>query len=179
MIRKHTKICSVPLVPTTVDLQVILNEVLGKYKTLPGTNRTIILNSAHTITSFRVFVINIIKNNLDWRIAIITNVVRHIHPENAGVCPSHLFASYIPEGVSEKLMKIALILYWFSVKYSEFPFFFIWVFFHEHLRITGLQGKGEGVSLTPHCHFHPLHRHLDISWMISAELLIASSRTNQ
>ena len=38
--------------------------------------------------------------------------------------------------------------------------FSIWVVFHEHLRITGLQGKGEGISLTPHYHFHPLHRHL-------------------
>ena len=36
MVRKHTKICPVSLVPTTVDLQVILNEVLGKYKILPG-----------------------------------------------------------------------------------------------------------------------------------------------
>ena len=26
-------------------------------------------------------------------------------------------------------------------------FFSIWVFFHNHLRITGLQGKGEGISL--------------------------------
>ena len=42
-------------------------------------------------------------------------------------------------------------------------FFSIWVFFHNHSRITGLQGKGEDISLTPHCHFLPLHRHLDIS----------------
>ena len=42
-------------------------------------------------------------------------------------------------------------------------FFSIWVFFHEHSRITGLQEKGEGISLTPHYHFHPLHRQLDIS----------------
>ena len=42
-------------------------------------------------------------------------------------------------------------------------FFSIWVFSHEHSRITGLQGKGEGISLTPHHHFHPLLRHLDIS----------------
>ena len=34
MVRKHTKNCPVPLVPTTVDLQVILNAVLAKYKTL-------------------------------------------------------------------------------------------------------------------------------------------------
>ena len=39
------------------------------------------------------------------------------------------------------------------------PFFSIWVFFHEHSRITGLQGKGKGISLTPHYLFHPLHRH--------------------
>ena len=59
-------------------------------------------------------------------------------------------------------------------------FFSIWVFFHEHSQITGLQGKGEGISLTPHYHFHPLHRHLDISRAITAEsspLRIASSRT--
>ena len=33
--------------------------------------------------------------------------------------------------------------------------FFIWVFFHNHPWITGLQGKREGISLTPHYHFHP------------------------
>ena len=67
MVRKHTKICPDPLVPTLVVLQVILNEVLGKYKILPGAYRIIISNSAHTITSFRVFVINIIEMNLDWK----------------------------------------------------------------------------------------------------------------
>ena len=58
-------------------------------------------------------------------------------------------------------------------------FFSIWVFYHDHSRITGLQGKGEGTSLTPHYHFHPLHKHLDISRAITAEsspLHIASSR---
>ena len=40
--------------------------------------------------------------------------------------------------------------------------------------------KGEDISLTPHYHFHPLHRHLDISQVITAQnspLRIASSRT--
>ena len=63
--------------------------------------------------------------------------------------------------------------------FSNF-FFSIWVFFHEHSWITRLQGKGEGISLTPHYHFHPLHRHLDISWAITAEsspLYIVSNRT--
>ena len=47
-------------------------------------------------------------------------------------------------------------------------FFSIWVFFHKHSQITGLQGKGESISLTPHYCFHLLHRHLDISWVITA-----------
>ena len=42
-------------------------------------------------------------------------------------------------------------------------FFSIWVLFHEHSRITGLQGKGEDISLTPYYHFHRLHTQLDIS----------------
>ena len=47
----------------------------------------------------------------------------------------------------------------FSVHYQRsdffiYLFFSIWVFFHEHSQITGLQGKGEGISLTPHHHFH-------------------------
>ena len=57
------------------------------------------------------------------------------------------------------------------IVFSVYFFFFIymWVFFHEHSRIAGLQGKGEGISFTPHYYFHPLHRHLDISWAITAE----------
>ena len=52
--------------------------------------------------------------------------------------------------------------------------------FHDHSQITGLQRKGEGISLTPHYHFHPPHRHLGISRVITAEsstLHIGSSRT--
>ena len=65
-----------------------------------------------------------------------------------------------------------------SIK-SSFFFFSIRFFFRDHSRITGLQGKGEGISLTPHYHFHPLHGHLDISGAITAEnspLHIAGSR---
>ena len=61
-----------------------------------------------------------------------------------------------------------------------FFFFSIWVFFHEHSRFTGQQGKGEGIYLTTLYHFHPLHRHLDIRQVITAErlpLYIASSQT--
>ena len=63
-----------------------------------------------------------------------------------------------------------------TLEISTLRFFFsIWVFFHEHSRITGLQGKGEGISLTPHYYFHPLHRHFDISRAITAELSSAHS----
>ena len=61
-----------------------------------------------------------------------------------------------------------------------FFFFSVWVFFHNHSRITELQGKGAGILLTPHYHFQPLHRHLAISRAIIAEsspLHIDSSRT--
>ena len=63
---------------------------------------------------------------------------------------------------------------------EDFFFFSIWVFFQEHSRFTGQQGKGEGIYLTPLYHFHPLHRHLDISRAIAAEsspLHIAGSQT--
>ena len=33
----------------------------------------------------------------------------------------------------------------------------VWVFFHEHSRFTGLQGKGKAISLTPLYYFYPLH----------------------
>ena len=45
MVRKHTKNCPVPLVPTTVDLQVILNEVLAKYKILRVPTKSIHLEN--------------------------------------------------------------------------------------------------------------------------------------
>ena len=67
-----------------------------------------------------------------------------------------------------------------SRKMTFFHFFSIWVLFPEHSRITGLQGKRKGIPWTPHYHFHPLYRNLDISRAITAEsspLHIASSRT--
>ena len=51
----------------------------------------------------------------------------------------------------------------------EVSFFSMWVFFHNHSRVTGLQGKVGGISLNRHYHFHPLHRNLDISRAITAE----------
>ena len=59
-------------------------------------------------------------------------------------------------------------------------FFFVYLGFLSRT-FTNHRTAGEGgISLTPPYHFHPLHRHLDISRAITAEsspLHIASSRT--
>ena len=58
--------------------------------------------------------------------------------------------------------------------------FCVSVVFHEHSRFKGQQDKREAISITPLYHFYSLHRHLDISWVITAEsspLHLASSRT--
>ena len=63
---------------------------------------------------------------------------------------------------------------------NESFFFSIWVFYHKHSRFTWQQGKGEGIYLIPLCHFHPPHRHLDISRAITVEsspLYTACGRT--
>ena len=71
---------------------------------------------------------------------------------------------------SPKLCKMMVYIYVCMYVYIYiYIYISIWLFFHEHSRITGLQGKGEGISLTPHCHFHPLHGQLDISRAITAE----------
>ena len=59
----------------------------------------------------------------------------------------------------------------FIGRYSNLAIFFfsIRVFFHDHPQITGPQGKGEGIYLTPHYHFHLLQKHLDISRAVTAE----------
>ena len=48
-------------------------------------------------------------------------------------------------------------------------FFSFWVFFHEHLRFTGQQGKGGGYFSKSSLPLPPPHRHLDISRAITAE----------
>ena len=81
--------------------------------------------------------------------------------------------------LSQTIIFLAKTIIWNPKHMSFFLFFFsMWVFFHEHSRIIGLQGKEEGI--TPHYYFHLLHRHLDMRQAITAEsspLHIASSRT--
>ena len=100
------------------------------------------------------------------KIAIITNIVRYICPENAGVSPIHLPTSCTPEGVSEVLMKVAFVL-----QSQVFRISFFYLGFLSQITFTNHRtaGEGEDISLTPHYHFHPLHRHLDISRLITAE----------
>ena len=57
----------------------------------------------------------------------------------------------------------------FFISYTVMTYFSVWVFFHEHSRFTGQQVKGEAISLKALYHFYPLHRHLDISRLITAE----------
>ena len=93
---------------------------------------------------------------------------------------------WTPQGCTECTSRVAFEV--LVINYQKdfmnlfiFNFFFsIWVSLHDHSRITGQQGKGEDISWTPHYHFHPLHRHLDISQVIiveSSPLHIGSSRT--
>ena len=66
------------------------------------------------------------------------------------------------------------------LKTIYYNFFFYLGFIYGHSPVTGQQIKGKGISLTPLYHFHPLHRHLDISRVITAEsspLNIASNLT--
>ena len=47
--------------------------------------------------------------------------------------------------------------------------FFYLLFFHVYSRFTGQQVKGEATSFFFFYHFHPLHRHVDISWVNASE----------
>ena len=110
------------------------------------------------------------------RIAIITNIVRYISPENAGVSPFHHPTSCTPEGGSEVLMKVALVL-----QTQMFRISFFYLGFLSQITFTNHRtaGKGEGISLTPHYHFHPLHRHLDIGLAITAESSLLHIEVNR
>ena len=75
-------------------------------------------------------------------------------------------------------MLMLLVLYIYI--YIFFLIFFFYLFIYLFFIGQGQQEKGEAISLTPLYHFHPLHRHLDISHAITAESSppdIASSRT--
>ena len=98
---------------------------------------------------------SVISIKLIWNFIEIT--LRHgCYPVNL----LHIFRTPFPKDTSERLLL----------------FFSIWVFFHEHSRFTGQQGKGQATSLTPLSHFHQFHRHLEINWAITAETEAAARR---
>ena len=107
------------------------------------------------------------KNNEDWH----SNVNQEIDKKG------NITQAYLKQFFKEvKLFALATIL----KPLEKIPLFSIWVFFHEHSQITWMQGKREGISLTPYYNFYPLHRHLDISRTITAgnsPPLLASSQT--
>ena len=69
----------------------------------------------------------------------------------------------------------------FSELFPRILFFFFYFGFLSHtFTIHRTAGEGEAISLTPLYYFHPLHRNVGISQVITAEcvpLLITSSRT--
>ena len=95
------------------------------------------------------------------------------------ICQTKLFfsttLSLFPLKLSSQVIKIVKMR-------SIFFFFFFFLFGFSFTKIHESQDcRGRaGISLTPYCHFHPLHRHLGISRAIAAEsspLHIASRRT--
>ena len=87
------------------------------------------------------------------------------------VTPNQKLADQLHKTIIEKCKSIKHI-YNFSWQHKTYIFSFFlsfWVFVHEHSRIAGLQGKGEGISLTPPYYFNPLCRHLDINLVITVE----------
>ena len=80
---------------------------------------------------------------------------------------------------SPKSFLTPLFLFFCFVSFWGF-FFFCLGFLSQTIKNHGTQGKGEGISLTPHYHFLLLHRHLVISRAFAAEsspLHIASNQT--
>ena len=108
--------------------------------------------------------------------------LKYCSTDNVFTCENNIYFILTPIFLQAQLFSTYMIFWCFDSKTLNQSFFFfsIWVFFHKHSRFTGKQGKGEGIYLTPLYHFHPLHRHLDISRAITAEsspLHIADSRT--
>ena len=87
------------------------------------------------------------------------------------MCKQPLF---IPATSCFKVVKFNITQYSFSA------FFFHLCFLSQTFTIHKTAWEVEDISLIPFYHFYPLHRHLDISWVVTAEsspLHTARSRT--
>ena len=83
-------------------------------------------------------------------------------------------------GVQDGPPFVSIYFTFFKILFSIRTFFLLFAFFFTNISNHRTAVKGEGISLTPHYHFHPFHRHLDVSRAITTEispLHIASSRT--
>ena len=60
-----------------------------------------------------------------------------------------------------------------------FCFFFYLAFLSRTFADQRTAGKGEGISLTPHYHFHPFHIHLDISWVITENYWVTNKQNKR
>ena len=97
--------------------------------------------------------------------SILTKFVRSVRPSIVSIIrnhPTHLLLQNSDKNAYEKiaiLRKYADGYAATSLTLHSFVcvFFSFWVFFYEHSRFTGLQGKGKAISLTPLYYFHPLH----------------------
>ena len=69
------------------------------------------------------------------------------------------------------ITRLSLVLSTLFCKTLKIYHFKVLLFFDEHSRFTGPQGKGETISVTPFGHSAPPHRHLDISRAIAADIL--------
>ena len=69
------------------------------------------------------------------------------------------------------ITRLSLVLSTLFCKTLKIYHFKVLLFFDEHSRFTGPQGKGETISVTPFGHSAPPHRHLDISQAIAADIL--------
>ena len=60
----------------------------------------------------------------------------------------------------------------YKADFDFFNFIFIWIF-SRIFTIHRTAGEGEAIFLQLFFHFHSLHRHLDIGWVIAAEVTSA------
>ena len=95
--------------------------------------------------------------------------MRYIYPENAGVSPFHLPTSCTPEGVSEVLMKVALVLQSQVLRISFFYLGFLSQITFMNHRAAGEGGGHFFNSSLPLPSASEALRHLDISRVITAE----------
>ena len=94
---------------------------------------------------------------------ILTKFVRSVRPSIASIIRNHPTDLLLQDANKNAYEKIAILrkhangyVAALLTLHSSVCVFFLWVFFHEHSRFTGLQGKGKAISLTPLYCFHPL-----------------------